>query len=140
MINGIFDPVTKFVCALDSPLDSFLQLTHTYVRGWFGAHTEKEFQEKARDTYIKHYELVRAVTPKDRLLDFKLKDGWGPLCAFLGKVIPDVPFPRVNETGSFKEKQAIMTQQSGKRILRSVLPYISGVVATVVGLLWYMKV
>src|SRR5277367_1386999 len=58
LINGIFDPVTKFVCALDSPLDSYLQLTHTYVRGWFGAHTEKEFQEKARDTYTKHYELV----------------------------------------------------------------------------------
>ncbi len=24
-------------------------------------------------------------------------DGWEPLCAFLGKDVPDVPFPRANE-------------------------------------------
>jgi hypothetical protein len=79
------------------------------------------------------------VVPKDRLLDFKLEDGWAPLCAFLGKDTPDVPFPRANEIGAFKEKQAIMTKQAGKRILRNFVPYIGGAVAAMAGLLWYSQ-
>jgi len=31
-----------------------------------------------------------------------VEDGWGPLCAFLGKPIPDVPYPNVNDTKSFQ--------------------------------------
>ena len=109
------------------------------MRGWFKANTEKEFQKNARDTYIKHYELVRAAVPKDKLLDFKLEDGWAPFCAFLGEDIPDVPFPRANEIWSFKEKLAIMTKQARKRILRNFVPYISGAVAAMAGLLWYSQ-
>jgi hypothetical protein len=30
-------------------------------------------------------------------LEFKLKDGWKPLCEFLGKEVPNEPFPHVNE-------------------------------------------
>ena len=29
-------------------------------------------------------------------------DGWAPLCAFLGKPIPDAPYPRVNDAASFR--------------------------------------
>ena len=36
------------------------------------------------------YELVRRVCSKERLLEFDLKDGWGPLCAFSGKEKPEV--------------------------------------------------
>lgn len=33
------------------------------------------------------------------MLDFSVKDGWGPLCRFLGREdeVPDRPFPHVNE-------------------------------------------
>jgi hypothetical protein len=34
--------------------------------------------------------------PPERLLVFSPKDGWGPLCAFLGVPVPSEPFPRVN--------------------------------------------
>ena len=34
--------------------------------------------------------------PKDRLLVFSPKEGWEPLCEFLGVDVPDEPFPRVN--------------------------------------------
>ncbi len=54
---------------------------------------------------MEHYKLAREVTPEESLLDFKLEDGWGPLCVFLRKDIPVVPFPWANETGAFKEKQ-----------------------------------
>lgn len=42
--------------------------------------------------------MVKRVVPPERLLVMNLKEGWAPLCAFLGKPIPDEPFPRVNES------------------------------------------
>jgi hypothetical protein len=46
--------------------------------------------------------------PAERLLVFSPKQGWEPLCAFLGVPAPDVPFPRVNsrdEINQSSEKQ-----------------------------------
>lgn len=34
--------------------------------------------------------------PPERLLVFSPKEGWEPLCTFLGKAVPDRRFPRVN--------------------------------------------
>ena len=45
---------------------------------------------------------MRAAVPADRLLVFRATDGWGPLCAFLGKPVPDVPYPHVNDNAEFK--------------------------------------
>ena len=36
--------------------------------------------------------------PKDRLLVYQVKDGWEPICKFLDKPIPDIPFPYKNKT------------------------------------------
>ena len=38
--------------------------------------------------------------PKDKLLVFKLEDGWKPLCEFLDVPVPDEPFPHLNKKGS----------------------------------------
>jgi hypothetical protein len=37
-----------------------------------------------------------------QLLVFNVKDGWAPLCAFLGKEVPSTPFPCVNESADIK--------------------------------------
>jgi hypothetical protein len=34
--------------------------------------------------------------PADRLLDYRVQEGWEPLCRFLDVKVPDEPFPRVN--------------------------------------------
>jgi hypothetical protein len=43
-----------------------------------------------------HYERVRRTVPAERLLVYRVQDGWEPLCRFLGVEVPDEPFPRVN--------------------------------------------
>jgi hypothetical protein len=54
--------------------------------------------EALRRSYLNHYADVRRKVPKERLLEFEAKDGWGPLCEFLGKPVPkDEPYPRVND-------------------------------------------
>ena len=44
---------------------------------------------------------VQAALPPERLLVFEVKDGWQPLCTFLDQPVPDVPFPRTNNTAEF---------------------------------------
>lgn len=54
--------------------------------------------------YRKHNKDVREYfknRPEDLLeIDFSKGEGWEELCAFLGKPVPDVPFPRALRSGS----------------------------------------
>ncbi|KAL8276190.1 hypothetical protein RQP46_011402 [Phenoliferia psychrophenolica] len=45
----------------------------------------------------KHTAGIKAAIPAERLLIFRVEEGWEPLCSFLGVPIPDVPFPRKND-------------------------------------------
>ncbi len=46
--------------------------------------------------YAKRNQAVSEAIPEERLLHFDLKDGWAPLCEFLGAHVPELPFPHVN--------------------------------------------
>ena len=48
--------------------------------------------------------------PQERLLVFSPKEGWEPLCEFLGVPVPAEPFPRVN---SRDELSALSDEQGG---------------------------
>jgi hypothetical protein len=53
--------------------------------------------------FVRHNQAVREAIAPERLLVFDVKEGWEPLCAFLGVPVPDdEPFPRVNDTAEFK--------------------------------------
>lgn len=61
------------------------------------------------EQYRAHNNLVRNTVPNDRLLVFNVKEGWEPLCDFLGKEVPNgVPFPNVNESADLKRARTIM--------------------------------
>ena len=53
--------------------------------------------------YHAHNEHIRKVVPKERLLIFDPKEGFAPLCEFLGVPVPkddhgrDLPYPHVND-------------------------------------------
>jgi len=51
-----------------------------------------------------HQAAVRATIPAERLLEFHVREGWGPLCAFLGLPVPDEPFPRTNDRAEFWDR------------------------------------
>lgn len=61
-----------------------------------------------RDHAIAVYEEntaeVRAAFGDDRLLTYNIGDGWEPLCRFLVKPVPDVPYPHSNAAEDFTEK------------------------------------
>ena len=39
--------------------------------------------------------------PRKRLLVYESREGWQPLCAFLGVPVPATLYPKVNTTGDF---------------------------------------
>jgi hypothetical protein len=61
-------------------------------------------RDHALAVYRAHNERVLREIPAARLLAFDVKQGWGPLCAFLGVAVPKTPFPRANETMNFRQR------------------------------------
>ena len=55
---------------------------------------------------------VKAEIPAERLLVFEVKQGWGPLCEFLGVPVPEEPFPNVNDTNEMQHRIRSMKKQS----------------------------
>jgi hypothetical protein len=54
--------------------------------------------------FVAHNDAVRKAIPADRLLIYQVREGWGPLCGFLGVATPDEPFPRTNDRIEFWER------------------------------------
>ena len=73
------------------------------IRGW-----RNKPDNWLTEQYHKHNAKVKATIPMEKLLIFNVKEGWVPLCHFLGKEIPSVPFPHVNETAEINRATAIM--------------------------------
>lgn len=57
-----------------------------------------------KQRYRMHTEYVKSVVPKEDLLIWNVKQGWAPLCDFLGHKIPECPLPRENMKGELFEK------------------------------------
>jgi hypothetical protein len=118
-------PSAKFILTHRTPeswADSFGETIYTAMAGreqappdrrdWldmaYGVVAKTGFPEGlSRDQliarFIAHNEAVKTAIPSDRLLVYQVKEGWEPLCKFLGAPVPDEPFPRTNDRAEFWE-------------------------------------
>ena len=62
--------------------------------------------------YERHNAEVKSTIPAQRLLQFDVAEGWDPLCEFLGKPVPEKPFPSTNSTSEFQRRAAQLIEQS----------------------------
>lgn len=60
--------------------------------GWEGFLDRK----RAIEAYKSHVDDVRRNCPKQRLIEWRVSEGWGPLCNGLGVAIPNEPLPHLN--------------------------------------------
>jgi len=65
-------------------------------RGHDRAHATRVFND--------HIAEVKAAIAPERLLVHDVKEGWGPLCRFLGVAEPETPFPRANTSDEWLQK------------------------------------
>ena len=63
---------------------------------------------------------VQENVPKERLLIFDVKEGWGPLCKFLNLPEPKVAFPHVNDSAAVVKNFKVLKMLS--RILLVYVP------------------
>jgi hypothetical protein len=94
---------------------------------WDGT-MQGRFEDRAAAIRIfeEHNREVIAAIPPQRLLVFDVKDGWQPLCAFLGVPVPvGEPFPHLNDAVDFSRRQ----RDQCRHIVRRLLPALTAVVA-----------
>ncbi len=66
--------------------------------------------------------VVAQTVPADRLLVFDVRDGWEPLCRFLGVPVPQANFPHKNKSGT--EVSSIITRsRMSDRIKREAVTF-----------------
>jgi len=106
-ISSVLDPRRKLLYDL---VVRPVRTLHFYVglrcvcMGLFGATTAGEARRRAGEVWEAHYETVRRMVPRERLLEFRPGEEmcWERLCRFLGKEVPKgVEFPRVNSRAAW---------------------------------------
>lgn len=75
----------------DSPFAALLQ--GVALNAFEGKKDDRAFMT---DWFTRRNREVIDTLPPERLLVFHPKQGWGPLCEFLGVPVPEAAFPRVN--------------------------------------------
>ena len=76
-----------------------------FKKAFFVDRLKGQFEDKefARKFWENHLADVKASVPKDKLLVYDVRDGWGPLCKFLGVEEPAEPLPHLNKKENFKK-------------------------------------
>ncbi|MEL6239315.1 MAG: sulfotransferase family protein [Pseudomonadota bacterium] len=113
--------------ALIPPIRQNVEMTNGTV--WHRIFDGRQFEEThAKRMFEEHNAAVKAELPSERLLVYEVKQGWEPLCTFLGKPVPAQPFPHENDTAEFKKM--IRNIKSGFAIFHALLAL------AVIGALW----
>ncbi|KAK4507343.1 hypothetical protein PRZ48_001078 [Zasmidium cellare] len=90
----------------------------SFLPAWsYGHPLDKEEQKRY---YLDHNERMRKLVPADRFLVFDSKDGWEPLCKFLGKDVPTTPYPHAGVRTGFHSSMQMIWRRTVLRAARNV--------------------
>jgi hypothetical protein len=109
-INQIYfgDSLMRHVCMARRHVDPEfaewmdLMIAMTWADGAPFAGTEGE-HEPLKAAMERWNEDVKSTVPAERLLVWEPREGWEPLCEFLGVDVPEEPLPNVNDTQGFND-------------------------------------
>jgi len=140
LLDGMWNPIYTVLAFLDPQCVSRMKKNSMIItKGKWHATNKEEMGANLEAAYYEHYDEIRAVTPPERLLEYELGSGWEPLCKFLGKPIPNEPFPHINEKAALKEWIAITTRRSLFNAARNIVIVASALSAVALGLYWKSK-
>ncbi len=60
-----------------------------------------DFPNHGKTAFVEHARFIQDTVPAELLLEYRVQQGWRPLCEFLGKDVPSVDFPRSNDRDAF---------------------------------------
>jgi len=113
ILLSVRDPLSWYESARDTIYEStqgtvnplFKQMVDDLI--WNGTFQGKFLDRAAAiEIFEAHIAQVKATVPPEQLLVYNVKEGWAPLCAFLGVPVPETPFPRLNDRETFKQQHS----------------------------------
>lgn len=106
------------------------------LKKFFDTFFEGDFPNRGKAIFKKHYEEVRQIVPKDNLLEFKVTDGWEPLCEFLGENVPlGHKFPNVNDNSDFVSRSK---RRNKMQLFNALLRYVE--MCSIVGVAFFLLI
>ena len=89
------------------PIRMFIAMQVNLI--WVGLFKNKfSDRESAKLVYYEHIRSVKKTIPADKLLIYHVNEGWRPLCEFLNVDVPEIPFPKVNDTAEILRNFSII--------------------------------
>jgi len=146
VINSLWGTVPDFFVGVVEPLLGSVAgpANRKMLLGWAGVRDEKELKARLRGAWERHHKEVREACAgqEGRLLEYRMGDGWEPLCEFLGVEVPRgedgevLPFPHANEAKALRRK--IVEQQVNmlKKLAVAAVPWAGA--AGAAGAAWWL--
>ena len=109
----VTDPELRWLSHFDWAARMYYPMLKKFFDGFF----EGDFPGKGKEVFTRHYEEVRSLVPKERLLEFRVQDGWEPLCEFLDEPVPQgCKFPNVNDNSDFVSRSRRRNRNQMKNV------------------------
>lgn len=142
MVNTIMPFIMGFVKAPANPLKRALQYftpadSGTYLLSklmvenfpmfralWFDIENNAE---TGKDWYRGFMKELKETIPREKLLVMNIKEGWEPICSFLGHEVPLYPFPRKNDMAAFQRNSNILGMAMQRAALWEMVKTVGGV-------------
>lgn len=111
---GLLERLRRFYCGFLNPRVREWEAFWTEVTYAEGGHDHSKDKARAIAFMQENYDECRREVDASRRIEWKVQDGWEPLCEHLGVPVPKVedpktgkmmtaPFPRVNDRETFKK-------------------------------------
>ena len=103
LLDGVLNPVARYVFRFTDPqwFGRISNLGATWIGAFAGSTDAAQAKKNAREAYAAYYARIYSAVPPEKMLKYELGSGWEPLCKFLGKDVPSLPFPHCNEAETF---------------------------------------
>ncbi|KAK4553047.1 hypothetical protein LTR86_009971 [Recurvomyces mirabilis] len=103
----------NIACLTLSPARWLRPLAVQFFDGYF----QGDFPKSGKHKFDEHYIMVRSLVPSNQLLEFNVKEGWGPICRFLDRREPKESFPFGNTTEGSRHVRKIVLKRELTRAL-----------------------
>jgi hypothetical protein len=135
ILQNLWSPTAEFSISYLEPLLGSITgvAARKQMLGFFEAHSLEECRANARKAYDRHHNTIREMVPPGKLLEYRMGEGWEPLCEFLSKPVPDERFPWVNEAAELQKTIMRKVARNIRGAIKVLTPWIGGAVVVGVG-------
>jgi hypothetical protein len=120
----------------------FLQLFHpltfqytVFYKCYYLFFTD-DFERRGKVLYEEYNAMIKGLVPPEKLLEYHVSEGWGPLCKWLGKEIPEKEMPNGNFGSDFARRVGEVQEGWLGEARWNVVKVFGGLLACVVVISW----